>query len=67
MKMNIDNPKKLFELIAQGESNCLEFKNGETRPESLAREMVSFSNTLGGTILFKKILLCYIYNSNERN
>lgn len=39
------------ELIQQGESTYLELKGKDVRPESLAREMVAFSNTLGGTIL----------------
>ena len=29
----------------------MEFKNSEVRPESLAREIVSFANSSGGTIL----------------
>lgn len=46
--MKVDTIK---ELISQGESTYLEFKGKDTRPESLAREMVAFSNTYGGTIL----------------
>jgi len=44
-------PEKLDELISQGESGLLEFKEEQVRPESLAREMVAFANTFGGTIL----------------
>ena len=44
-------PDRLLELIGQGESNSLEFKEEQTRPESLAREMVAFANTLGGIVL----------------
>lgn len=40
-------PDRLLELIGQGESNSLEFKEEQARPESLAREMVAFANTLG--------------------
>lgn len=38
-------------LIAQGENEAIEFKSGEVRPESLASEMVAFSNSSGGSIL----------------
>ena len=41
------NPDRLLELIGQGESSSLEFKEEQVRPESLAREMVAFANTLG--------------------
>ncbi|MCC9000008.1 MAG: ATP-binding protein, partial [Candidatus Contendobacter sp.] len=44
-------PEKVLELISQGESGSLEFKEAQVRPESLAREMVAFANTLGGIIL----------------
>ncbi|MDV7391676.1 ATP-binding protein, partial [Arthrospira platensis SPKY1] len=44
-------PTQIFELIGQGESGSLEFKEEAVRPESLAREMVAFANTLGGVIL----------------
>ncbi len=44
-------PEKLDELIRQGESSLLKFKEEPVRPESLAREMVAFANTLGGIIL----------------
>jgi len=39
------------ELIAQGENSSIEFKSDNVRPEALAREMVAFSNLLGGTVL----------------
>ena len=45
------NPVQVLELISQGESSLLEFKEEQVRPESLAREMVAFANTFGGTIL----------------
>ncbi|EIC21292.1 RNA-binding domain-containing protein [Thiorhodovibrio frisius] len=41
----------LEQLIAQGEHASLEFKLEDVRPESLAKELVAFSNTLGGTLL----------------
>jgi ATP-dependent DNA helicase RecG len=44
-------PERVLELIGQGESNSLEFKEEQVRPESLAREMVAFANTLGGLLL----------------
>jgi ATP-dependent DNA helicase RecG len=44
-------PAQVFELIKQGESGSLEFKEEPVRPESLAREMVAFANTFGGIIL----------------
>ncbi len=43
--------EELGELIGQGETSAVEFKSADVRPESLAREMVALSNTLGGTIL----------------
>jgi ATP-dependent DNA helicase RecG len=46
----MDNPY-LFELINQGENSAIEFKRGDVRAESLAREIVAFSNSYGGTIL----------------
>ena len=45
------NPDRVLELIGQGKSNSLEFKEEEVRPESLARERVAFANSLGGILL----------------
>ena len=45
--MNID----LQSLISQGENQALEFKSAQVHPNSLAKEMVAFANTSGGTIL----------------
>ena len=42
---------ELQALLQQGESGSVEFKTEDVRPESLAREMVAFSNTLGGILL----------------
>ena len=41
----------LLELIHQGENASIEFKRGDVRADSLAREIVAFSNSYGGTIL----------------
>ncbi len=38
-------------IILQGENSAVEFKAEQTRPESIAREMVAFANTGGGVIL----------------
>tara|TARA_B100001093_G_scaffold387169_1_gene373154 strand:- start:171 stop:1316 length:1146 start_codon:yes stop_codon:yes gene_type:complete len=43
--------QKIIELIKQGESSALEFKEQEVRAESIAKEVCSFSNSGGGTIL----------------
>ena len=51
MTRNQDKIKPLLELIAQGENSSIEFKQVEVRPESLAKELVAFSNTLGGVVL----------------
>ena len=42
---------EIRELIEQGENRGVEFKSARVRPEALAREMVAFSNSLGGLIL----------------
>ena len=42
---------KITELIAQGENNAVEFKSAQVRAESIAKEMVAFSNTQGGVLL----------------
>lgn len=41
----------LINLIDQGENTTIEFKTEEVRSESIAREMVAFSNYLGGNLL----------------
>ena len=45
------NYSHLFELINQGENASVEFKRGDVRADSLAREIIAFSNSYGGTIL----------------
>ena len=42
---------EIRELIEQGENMGVEFKSARVRPEALAREMVAFSNSLGGLVL----------------
>ena len=42
---------ELQDLIAAGEGAKVEFKRDDLRPEQLARELVSFANMNGGTIL----------------
>lgn len=43
--------RTLQKLVAQGEGLHLEFKTKATHPEKIAREMVAFANTKGGTLL----------------
>ncbi|MCK6616547.1 MAG: ATP-binding protein [Cyclobacteriaceae bacterium] len=42
---------KLKKLVSQGESQTLEFKRKATYPEKIAREMIAFANSDGGTLL----------------
>ena len=42
---------KIRELLQQGENASIEFKEIVARPESLAKEIVAFANTQGGTLL----------------
>jgi len=46
----IYSEKNIKNLIQQGEGASIEFKDTRVRPESLAKEMVAFSNTSGGII-----------------
>ncbi len=41
----------LLTLLNQGENASVEFKQGNVRAEGLAREMIAFSNSYGGTIV----------------
>jgi ATP-dependent DNA helicase RecG len=41
----------LKELLSGGETVHIEYKSAGVRPESFARELAAFSNSLGGTIL----------------
>ncbi len=45
------NKTNIKELIHQGENTSVEFKTKESRAESIAREIVTFANTDGGTLL----------------
>ena len=38
-------------LLQQGEISAIEFKQEDTKPDCIARELVAFSNYLGGTLL----------------
>ena len=42
---------ELLELIQKGESSTVQFKERLPHPDSLAQEMVAFSNTEGGIII----------------
>lgn len=42
---------QMIDLISQGENTAVEFKRGDVRTDSLAREMIAFANSSGGTIL----------------
>jgi ATP-dependent DNA helicase RecG len=42
---------KITELLLQGENNAVEFKSESISPDSLAKEIVAFANTQGGSIL----------------
>ena len=46
------NKKELQVLLEEGEGVHLEFKRKVSSPEKIARAMVGFANTRGGTILF---------------
>ncbi|MEN9503948.1 MAG: hypothetical protein RI964_3233 [Pseudomonadota bacterium] len=44
-------PAELQNLIQQGENIAVEFKAMPVRPETIAREMVTFANGAGGILL----------------
>ncbi|MBI3586856.1 MAG: ATP-binding protein [Ignavibacteriales bacterium] len=46
------NYKELELLLAEGEGTQLEFKRKVSSPEKIARALIGFANTKGGTILF---------------
>ena len=46
--MNLDELKRL---VRKGEGEQLEFKRKVSHPEKIARELVAFANTSGGTLL----------------
>lgn len=43
--------RDLRRLVAQGESDSLEFKSKATYPDKVVREMIAFANARGGTLL----------------
>nr|VFJ64120.1 MAG: ATP-dependent DNA helicase RecG [Candidatus Kentron sp. FW] len=45
------HPEFVRQLIDQGENGQVEFKSVDARPEAIAREIVAFANTAGGTLL----------------
>lgn len=45
------NHQQLHLLIQAGENSCVEFKSAAVRNESLAKEMVAFANSNGGSIV----------------
>jgi len=45
------NPEYIKELIGKGETSTVQFKVNVTNEQSIAHEMVAFSNAKGGTIL----------------
>lgn len=46
------NRRELLELIEEGENIQCEFKRHFTTPEKIAREMIAFTNTKGGYLIF---------------
>jgi predicted HTH transcriptional regulator len=44
-------PKKLLELVAEGESSIMEFKRKSTTPFKLAKEISALANTKGGMLI----------------
>ena len=49
--MSTDPTTTIQALLEQGENAHIEFKADAVRPESVAREIVAFANTFGGTLL----------------
>ncbi len=49
---SINDPTvEVLALISQGENSSVEFKSANAHPDSLAKEIVAFANTQGGTLL----------------
>lgn len=42
---------EIMQIIEKGENGSVEFKTSDVRPDSLAREIVGFSNSQGGVVL----------------
>ncbi len=51
MGVTMDLIRQILEIAAQGENSAVEFKTGDVRPESPAKEITAFSNGAGGVIL----------------
>ncbi len=49
---SVMNGKELQALLGEGEGSQLEFKRKVSSPAKIARALIAFSNTKGGTILF---------------
>ncbi len=49
--MTVSMSKTLTEIIQGGEDSAVEFKSAEFRNDTLAKEIVAFSNMSGGSIL----------------
>ena len=47
----MDHLAEVLAVIRQGENSSVEFKSANAHPDSLARELVAFANTQGGTLL----------------
>lgn len=47
----MDLLRKIYSLLEQSENSALEFKTEKVHPDSLAKEIVAFANSQGGTIL----------------
>lgn len=47
----INTLTKFHNLLSQGENSSIEFKLQEAHPDAIAKEIVAFANTRGGTIL----------------
>ena len=47
----MDRIAEVLALVRQGENSSVEFKSAKAHPDSLARELVAFANTQGGTLL----------------
>ena len=47
----IGNKMNILDLLRQGENASIEFKESLPRSESIAKEIIAFANTQGGTLL----------------
>jgi len=49
--LKINTLTKFHNLLSQGENSSVEFKLQDAHPDAIAKEIVAFANTQGGTIL----------------